>query len=161
MKTCLICWGGNALPALFISLPVILVIFAVEEVTCTWAYAFFAWLLDYNRVVVWNFRSPALWVYLCMIQISIPKGSYLKKKTTTTVLSIKYSNVPIMHLFNCYSFSDVFVASILWSSSHVTPLRNLLKSMNTLISRISALSSLLHFSDTGMSVFSWVRNTVT
>lgn len=86
---------------------------------------------------------------------------FKKKKTTTTVLSIKYSNVPIMHLFNCYSFSDVFVASILWSSSHVTPLRNLLKSMNTLISRISALSSLLHFSDTGMSVFSWVRNTVT
>lgn len=74
MKTCLICWGGKALPALFISLPVILVIFTVEEVTCACAYAFLASLLDYNRVVVWNFRSLALWVYLCIIQISISKG---------------------------------------------------------------------------------------
>lgn len=98
MKTCLICWGGNALPALFTSLPVILFIFTVEEVTWSWAYVPLALVLGYNWVVVWNFRCPIPWLYLCIIQISVSKGFYKSFLKTIALLSIKWSNLIILYL---------------------------------------------------------------
>lgn len=110
--------GGDALLTLFISLPVILVIFTVE-VTLAWAYAFLVSLLDYNRTEVWNFRSPALWLYLCIIQISISKGSLkITWKETRNVLSIKYSNILILHLFNVIILlTSFFPPPTVWGSS--------------------------------------------
>lgn len=89
-----------------------------------WAYAFLVSLLDYNRTVVWNFRRPALWLHLCIIQISISKESLkITWKKTRNVLSIKYSNILILHLFNVIILLTLFfLPPMVWGSLLFSPL---------------------------------------
>lgn len=118
MKTCLICWGVNALPALFTSLPVILFIFTVEGVTWSCACVPLALVLGYNWVVVWNFRCPIPWLYLCIIQISISKGSLkviFKNYGCVIHKMIKYSYFASS---NGYGFSNSFTPVLYYKDLH-------------------------------------------
>lgn len=93
--------GGKCIASSFHSLPVISV--TVEEVTWACACTLLALLLGYNWVAVWNFRSPVLWLYLCIIQISLSKWS-LKIIFKNSCVICKMLNTLILHLFNVMVF---------------------------------------------------------